>query len=141
MKCVCLFLACVALVSGYSIGENEVETPRLRTSEDLLDSVISDCFETSEPSSCLKVKVLSYLDTQLGVTKESSRSFDESNIDKVIFDRVGRILNANEFRFKLPEFVFQNAEVSYRADRGFDVEFPEETENGEGKVLTDSQLV
>ncbi|XP_061723593.1 uncharacterized protein LOC133529797 [Cydia pomonella] len=140
MKCV-LFVACVVAVRGYSIGDNEVITPRLSTSEDLLDSVISDCFDTSEPSACLKVKVLSYLDTQLGVNKESARSFDDKNIDKVIFDRVGRILNANEFRFKLPEFIFQNAEVSYRADRGFDVEFPEESENGEARGLLKKKLL
>lgn len=133
MKCFCLLLASAALVHGYAIKDNEIETSRLSTSDDLLNSVISDCFEAESPTACLKVKVLSFLDTKLGVTSESARAFDETNIDKVIFDRVGRILNQNEFRFQLPEFIFQSAEVSYRADRGFDVDFPEsDAENGEG---------
>lgn len=132
MKCLCLLLASVALVRGYAIKDNEVETSRVQTSDDLLNSVISDCFEAETPMSCLKVKVLSFLDTKLGVTAESARALDEKNIDRVIFDRVARILNNNEFRVQLPQFLFQGAEVSYRADRGLDVEFPEESENGEG---------
>lgn len=136
MKCLIL-LASVALVHSSTIRDNEIETARLSTSDDLLDSVISDCFGAETPMSCLKVKVLSFLDTKLGVNSESARAFDEKNIDKVIFDRVGRILNNNEFRVQLPEFLFQRAEVSYRADRGFDVDFPEtETENGEGTIRT-----
>lgn len=132
MKCLCVFLASVALVRGYAIKDNEIETSRLQTSDDLLNSVISDCFEADSPMSCLKVKVLSFLDTKLGVNSESARALDEQNIDKVIFERVGRILNNNEFRFQLPQFLFQGAEVSYRADRGLDVDLPEESENGEG---------
>lgn len=133
MKCLYLLLASAALVHGYTLKDNEIQTSRLSTSDDLLNSVISDCFDTESPMSCLKVKVLSFLDTKLGVTSESARALDEKNIDKVIFDRVGRVLNSNEFRFQLPEFLFQGAEVSYRTDRGFDVDFPEtEAENGEG---------
>lgn len=133
MKCLCLLLATVAVVRGYSIKDNEIDIPRLRTSDDLLNSVISDCFEAESPMSCLKVKVLSFLDTKVGVTSESSRALDEKHIDKVIYDRLARILNTNEFRFQLPEFMFQSAEVSYRADRGLDVEFPENASyNGEG---------
>lgn len=135
MKCLCLLLASAALVHSYAIQDNEIETSRLNTSDDLLNSVISDCFEAENPTSCLKVKVLSFLDTKLGVTSESARAFDDKNIDKVIFDRVGRVLNNNEIRVQLPEFIFQNAEISYRADRGFDVDFPEtNAENGEGSV-------
>lgn len=134
MKCLCFLLASVALVRGAAITDNEIETSRLQTSDDLLDSVISDCFEAETPMSCLKVKVLSFLDTKLGVSSESARALDEQNIDKVIFDRVARILNNNEFRFQLPEFLFQSAQVTYRADRGLDVDFPEENENGEGNI-------
>ncbi|XP_045780809.1 uncharacterized protein LOC123877903 [Maniola jurtina] len=142
MKCFCLLLASAALVHGYAIKDNEIETSRLRTSDDLLNSVISDCFETESPMSCLKVKVLSFLDTKLGVSSESARALDEKNIDKVIFDRVGRILNQNEFRFQLPEFIFQSAEVSYRADRGFDVDFPEtDAENGEARGILKKKLL
>ncbi|XP_068625698.1 uncharacterized protein Osi20 [Battus philenor] len=142
MKCLCILLASAALVHSYAIKDNEIETTRLKTSDDLLNSVISDCFEASSPMSCLKVKVLSFLDTKLGVSTESARSFDEKNIDKVMFDRVGRILNNNEFRFQLPEFFFQNAEISYRADRGLDVEFPEEkSENGEARGILKKKLL
>ncbi|KAM3959833.1 DUF1676 domain-containing protein Osi20 [Aphomia sociella] len=141
MKCLIL-LASVALVRGYTLKDNEIQTARLSTSVDLLDSVMSDCFETESPVSCLKVKVLSFLDTKLGVTSESARAFEEKNIDKVIFDRVGRILNTNEFRFQLPEFLFQGAEVSYRADRGFDVDMPEvDNENGEARGILKKKLL
>lgn len=137
MKCLCLVLAASVLVNGYTIADNEiVETPRLRTSEELLDSVMSDCFQVEATSACLKAKVLSFLDTKLGVRTESARAFDDQNIDKVIFERVGRVLNTHEFRFQLPEFLFERAEVSYRADRGFDVDIPENNdENGEGTVF------
>ncbi|CAK1594599.1 unnamed protein product [Parnassius mnemosyne] len=142
MKCLCLLLASAALVHSYAIKDNEIETTRLRTSDDLLDSVISDCFEASSPMSCLKVKVLSFLDTKLGVSTESARALEEKNIDKVIFDRVGRILNTNEFRLQLPEFLFQSAEVTYRADRGLDVEFPEgNSENGEARGILKKKLL
>lgn len=137
MKCLCLLLASVAIVRGYSIKDNEIQTARLRTSDELLQSVISDCFEAESPMSCLKVKVLSFLDTKLGVSSESARALEEKNIDKVIFERVGRYLSNNEVRFQLPEFLFDSAEVSYRADRGLDVEFPEtNSENGEGSGET-----
>ncbi|CAH2096922.1 unnamed protein product [Euphydryas editha] len=142
MKCLYLLLASAALVHSYAIQDNEIETSRLVTSDDLLRSVISDCFEAKSPISCLKVKVLAFLDTKLGVTSESARALDENNIDKVIFDRVGRILNENEVRFQLPEFIFQNAEVSYRADRGFDVDFPETNEeNGEARGILKKKLL
>nr|NP_001299114.1 uncharacterized LOC106116190 [Papilio xuthus]BAM18101.1 osiris 20 [Papilio xuthus] len=92
--------------------------------------------------SCLKVKVLSFLDTKLGFSSESARALDDDNIDKVIFDRVGRILNSNEFKFQLPEFLFQSAEVTYRADRGLDVEFPDEKSgNGEARGLLKKKLL
>lgn len=141
MKCLCLLLASVAIVRGYSIKDNEIQTARLRTSDELLQSVISDCFEAESPMSCLKVKVLSFLDTKLGVSSESARALEEKNIDKVIFERVGRYLSNNEVRFQLPEFLFDSAEVSYRADRGLDVEFPEDnSENGEGSVENNLKL-
>lgn len=139
MKCIYVFLASAALVQSYVIQDNEIETSRLRTSDDLLNSVISDCFDSESPISCLKVKVLSFLDTKLGVSSESARAFDDNNIDKVIFDRVGRILNENEFKFQLPEFIFQSAEVSYRADRGFDVDIPNGSDNGEGNYNNSKQ--
>ncbi|CAF4838445.1 unnamed protein product [Pieris macdunnoughi] len=141
MKCLCLLLASAALVHGYSIRDNEIETSRLQNSDDLLNSVVSDCFQADSPMSCLKVKVLSFLDTKLGVTSESARALDEKNIDKVIFERVGRVLNENEFKLQLPEFLFQSAEVSYRADRGLDVDFPQTSENGEARGILKKKLL
>uniref|UniRef100_A0A2A4IWP1 Osiris 20 n=1 Tax=Heliothis virescens TaxID=7102 RepID=A0A2A4IWP1_HELVI len=142
MKCLCLLLASVAIVRGYSIKDNEIQTARLRTSDELLQSVISDCFEAESPMSCLKVKVLSFLDTKLGVSSESARAFDDKNIDKVIFERVSRYLSNNEVRFQLPEFLFEGAEVSYRADRGLDVEIPEsDSENGEARGILKKKLL
>ncbi|XP_011567300.2 uncharacterized protein LOC105396990 [Plutella xylostella] len=145
MKCLCLVLAAAALVNGYSVADNEVvETPRLQSSDELLDSVVSDCFQAESSTGCLKTKVLSFLDTKLGMTTESARAFEENNIDKVIFDRVGRILNSHEFRVRLPEFIFQSAEVTYRADRGLDVDFPEESEvdgNGEARGILKKKLL
>ncbi|KAJ8709750.1 hypothetical protein PYW08_009754 [Mythimna loreyi] len=142
MKCLCLLLASLAIVRGYSIKDNEIQTARLGSSDELLRSVISECFEAEAPMSCLKVKVLSFLDTKLGVSSESSRAFEDKNIDKVIFDRVGRYLSNHEVRFQLPEFLFESAEVSYRADRGLDVEFPEtDSENGEARGILKKKLL
>lgn len=142
MKCLCILLASVAIVRGYSIKDNEIQTARLGSSDELLQSVISDCFEAEAPMSCLKVKVLSFLDTKLGVSSESARAFNDKNIDKVIFDRVGRYLSNHEVRFQLPEFLFDSAEVSYRADRGLDVEFPKtDSENGEGNGNNQNKLL
>ncbi|XP_075986843.1 DUF1676 domain-containing protein Osi20 isoform X2 [Anticarsia gemmatalis] len=142
MKCVCLLLASVAIVRGYSIKDNEIQAARLRTSDELLQSVMSDCFEAESPMTCLKVKVLSFLDTKLGMRSESARAFDDKNIDKVIFDRVGKVFNTQEIKFQLPEFLFNSAEVSYRADRGLDVEFPEaENDNGEARGILKKKLL
>lgn len=142
MKCLCLLLASVAIVRGYSIKDNEIQTARLGTSDELIQSVMSDCFESESPMTCLKVKVLSFLDTKLGKSTESARALDEKNIDKVIFDRVGRVLNTQEIKFQLPEFLFDSAEVTYRADRGLDVEFPEtENENGEARGILKKKLL
>lgn len=75
---------------------------------------------------CLKEKVLNYLDTVTGIEEEvSGRAFDDDVIDKVITDRVARILNTNEIRVQLPETFFAQSVVTYRADRGFDMEVPE----------------
>lgn len=130
-----VLLVALSAVNGFTLKDNEVfETPRLKSGDELVDSVISDCFEASSTMACLKMKVLSYLDTKLGVNAESARAFEEKNIDKVIFDRVGRIINGHNFRMQLPEFIFQNAEISYRADRGFDVDIPESNDaQSEGK--------
>ncbi|KAL9874379.1 LOW QUALITY PROTEIN: uncharacterized protein ACN427_012882, partial [Glossina fuscipes fuscipes] len=76
----------------------------------------------------IKEKLLTYLDTVLGIEEQiSGRAFDDDVIEKVIEDRVARILNTNEIRV-LPETLFAglpNSVLSYRVDRGFDLEIPQ----------------
>jgi len=71
--------------------------------------------------------VLSYLDTVANVEEEvSGRALSDDVIDKVIVDRLGRILNTNEMRLQLPQTFFAGSVVTYRSDRGFDLELPRE---------------
>ncbi|XP_058458912.1 uncharacterized protein LOC131435225 isoform X1 [Malaya genurostris] len=107
-------------VSCASIASNLVEeaTPRISTSEQLLSSIVNECFDQDSVMNCLKGKVLVYLDGVLGLSEEQARAFEEQNVDKVIFDRVARILASNEFKLQLPE----DAVVSYRADKGVNLD-------------------
>lgn len=128
-----VFLTFGLIVSGAfaaSISDNTITgTPRIDSSDALITSIVNDCL-TSNTMSCLKGKVLTYLDSILGLREEEARSFDETNVDKVIFDRVARVMATNEFKVQLPETVFGSTVVSYRADRGLDFELPRE----EGKL-------
>ncbi|XP_040158423.1 uncharacterized protein LOC120897530 isoform X1 [Anopheles arabiensis] len=114
----------VALVagvaSGASIASNlvEEERPRIASSEELLSSIVNECFDGASVMGCLKGKVLLYLDGMLGLREEEARAFEERNVDEVIFDRVGRVLATHEFRVQLPE----DTVVSYRADKGLDID-------------------
>lgn len=114
----------IATVSGAAISNDITETPRIHTSEQLISSIISDCFEMNAMS-CLKGKVLTYLDTVLGLKEEQARAFDDGNVDKVIYDRVSRVLATNEIRVELPRVIFGDVDVTYRADRGVDFESTE----------------
>lgn len=121
-------ICCGILVSVQcaSIEKNLVyESPRINSGEQLVSNVINDCF-SGETVSCLKGKVLNYLDTQLNINEEYGRSFDAKNIDEVIYDRAGRVLATKEFRMELPETFFNRAIVSYRADQGLDIELNKE---------------
>lgn len=40
-------------------------------------------------------------------------------VDKVMVDRVVRLLNTYEMRFQLPENVFASSMLAYRMDHGF----------------------
>lgn len=120
----CLVVLSAALfgaVSCASIASNLVvdATPRIATSEQLLSSIVNECFSDDSVMNCLKGKVLIYLDGVLGLQEEQARAFEEQNVDKVIFDRVARVLATHEFKVQLPE----DAVVTYRADKGvnFDV--------------------
>uniref|UniRef100_A0AAG5CNL1 Uncharacterized protein n=1 Tax=Anopheles atroparvus TaxID=41427 RepID=A0AAG5CNL1_ANOAO len=109
----------VSAVSCASIASNLVEErPRIASSEELLSSIVNECFADASVMGCLKGKVLLYLDGVLGLREEQARAFDETNVDKVIFDRVARVLATHEFRVQLPE----DSVVSYRADKGLDID-------------------
>lgn len=114
-------------VNGAAISNEITETPRINTSEQLISAIVSDCFDL-DGMSCLKGKVLTYLDSVLGLRAEQARAFDEKNVDKVIYDRVSRILATNEVRVALPEIIFGDVAVTYRADRGLDFEVSEKPE-------------
>lgn len=140
MKCLPLFAVALAFTTCHAnIYNNEIvrETPRIKSGDELLSAIVDDCFTADSATECLKSKVLTYLDTVLGLGSESSRAFSPENLDNVIYNRIGRILNKNEFRLTLPEYFFQSAEMSYRADRGLDVDFPktsdEDDESGSGE--------
>ncbi|XP_062540337.1 uncharacterized protein LOC134208362 isoform X2 [Armigeres subalbatus] len=107
-------------VSCASIASNLVvdATPRIATSEQLLSSIVNECFADDSVMNCLKGKVLIYLDGVLGLQEEQARAFEEHNVDKVIFDRVARILATHEFKMQLPE----DAVVTYRADKGVNLD-------------------
>lgn len=119
----CLLLLS-ASVQGAAI-DNAV-TPRIHSSDELISTIVDKCFHANAMH-CLKEKVLTYLDTVANVEEEvSGRAFDDDVIDKVIVDRLGRILRTNEVRVQLPETFFASSVVTYRADRGFDLELPKE---------------
>lgn len=118
----CLLVLTVAAVAmAASIDTNNVyETPRINTGEQLVSRVINDCF-AGESMSCLKGKVLNYLDTQLNINEEYSRSFENNKIDEVIFDRAARVLSNQRFEIELPETVFNKAVLSYTPENGVDI--------------------
>jgi hypothetical protein len=114
---VVLVVLCMS-AHGASIKSNEIaETPRIHSGEELISAIISECFEI-DGVACMKGKVLTYLDTVLGLKSEQARAFESKNVDKVIYDRVARILATNELRVELPKIIFGDAYASYRADRG-----------------------
>ncbi|KAH8288302.1 hypothetical protein KR054_000670 [Drosophila jambulina] len=126
-----LLLVASTSVSGAAI-ENAV-TPRIHSSDELISTIVDKCFHANAMH-CLKEKVLSYLDTVANVEEEvSGRALSDDVIDKVIVDRLGRILNTNEMRLQLPQTFFAGSVVTYRSDRGFDLELPKEEGRAEKK--------
>ncbi|KAH8343862.1 hypothetical protein KR084_000562 [Drosophila pseudotakahashii] len=124
-------LLLAASVSGAAI-ENAV-TPRIHSSDELISTIVDKCFHANAMH-CLKEKVLSYLDTVANVEEEvSGRALSDDVIDKVIVDRLGRILNTNEMRLQLPQTFFAGSVMTYRSDRGFDLELPREEGRAEKK--------
>lgn len=97
---------------------NEV-TPRIHDGEELISVIINDCFDLNGMS-CLKGKVLTYLNTVLGLESENARSFNTKNVDKAIYDRVSRLLSTKEIRVELPKILFGDVVASYQSERGID---------------------
>ncbi|KAH8402619.1 hypothetical protein KR215_003492 [Drosophila sulfurigaster] len=126
-----LLLSASSAVQGAAI-DNAV-TPRIHSSDELISTIVDKCFHANAMH-CLKEKVLTYLDTVANVEEEvSGRAFDDDVIDKVIVDRLARILRTNEVRVQLPETFFASSVMTYRSDRGFDLELPKEEGRAEKK--------
>lgn len=134
----CLLLVAASPINAAAI-DNSVAEPRIHNTDELLTTIVDKCFHANGLY-CLKEKVLAYLDGVAGVEEVvSGRAFNEDVIDKVIVDRIGRILNNNEFRLRLPETGFGSSVVSYSAARGFDVEVPETGGECEQKLYVDDR--
>lgn len=159
-------LACLWLLAGASaervqdnqvfggVGEGEGEgglfgKPRkIRSGEELLSAIVTECLGGELPTmSCLRVKVLSYLDAVVGLHGASAaevvsaRSLGDGSadakLDKLISARVQRYLNTHEFKVKLPEFIFQEGVLSFKPSEGIDglqLTFPEQ---GEGRAFSE----
>lgn len=129
---VVLVLSCALVASAASIYDSNsvLETPRLNSGDELLSAVMGDCLGADAAMYCLKGKVLTYLDSKLGLQSEQGRAFAPENVDKAIFERVGRVLATNQFSVQLPETVFGSTKVTMNGRRGFDMEIPEETQHG-----------
>jgi hypothetical protein len=125
-----VFALLVASVHSAAISNDITETPRIHDGEELISAILSDCLSMNGMS-CLKGKVLTYLDTVLDLRVESSRSFSEKNVDKAIYDRVSRILAINEIQVELPKVLFGDVVASYRPDNGVDFKV---SQKPEGKI-------
>lgn len=122
---ICIIGSLIAIVTGASISDNSVyDLPRINNGDQLITTIINDCFN-GDTMTCLKGKVLTYLDGVLNLNEENSRSFESNNVDSIIMDRVGHILATHEIKVTLPETIFQKAIVSYRPDNGLDINLPE----------------
>ncbi|KAH8359198.1 hypothetical protein KR093_005121 [Drosophila rubida] len=129
--CLLQLLLTSSAVQGAAI-DNAV-SPRIHSSDELISTIVDKCFHANAMH-CLKEKVLTYLDTVANVEEEvSGRAFDDDVIDKVIVDRLARILRTNELRVQLPETFFASSVMTYRSDRGFDLELPKDEGRAEKK--------
>ncbi|KAK9692584.1 Protein of unknown function (DUF1676) [Popillia japonica] len=114
-----LTLVAVVVISAYATG-----TPI--TGDELVGSVMRNCADMG----CVKSEVLQYLDSLLNIQSESARTMQ--NIDAAIYKRAARVLKTHEFRFKLPEIVFGEAEMVYNPQKGLDFETQDNENTGRG---------
>lgn len=119
-------LVCTVQLISASVVDNSVysEGKRINSGDELISTILKNCYDMN----CLKGSVLNYLNTFLNVNTEKEFGRSMKDVDEQIFERVGKILQTNEFRFKLPETFFHKSEVTFRADRGFDVVVSKEAE-------------
>lgn len=115
-----LVVLCVSSYVCASTVDNSVysETPRINNGDEMVSSILNNCYDMD----CLKGNVLGYLNTLVNEPSDAGRSLNTADVDEAIFQRVGKYLNTHEFKVQLPETFFRKSEVTYRADRGFDVE-------------------
>lgn len=137
---ICKIAALLCLVHGAIAGvvDNSVfaESARINSGNELVSTILNNCYSME----CLKGNVLNYLNTILGVEDRSSRSM--KSVDEQIFDRIAKYLKTNELRFELPETFFRKSEITFRADRGFDVKVSEDaategTVNNQHRTISD----
>lgn len=125
-----MVVVCLSSIACASTVDNSVysETPRINSGDELVSTILNNCYDFD----CLKGNVLSYLNTLVNERPEAGRSLNTADVDEAIFNRVARIMNTHEFRVPLPETFFHKSEITYRADRGIDVEISKEA-SVEGK--------
>jgi hypothetical protein len=142
----------LALASSASfVDDNEIigsSSRSISNSEELLSAVVGDCFTGSDNGvssmSCLRLKVLTYLDSVIGV--QEARSLEENDaevLDAMILSRVTRYLKSHQFKVNLPEFLFQEAVLTFRPGKSltdFKVEFPKPDAN-EDRAITEGKFV
>lgn len=137
---VVLVLSCALVASAASISNSVYETPRLNSGDELISAVMGDCLGADAAMTCLKGKVLTYLDSKLGLQAEQGRAFAPENVDKAIFERVGRILATNQFAVQLPQTVFGSTKITMNGRQGLDLEIPEETQQGEKLKIQEMEV-
>ncbi|KAJ1525438.1 hypothetical protein ONE63_010250 [Megalurothrips usitatus] len=115
---------------------------KIRSGEELLSAIVNECLGGDMSTmTCLRVKVLSYLDTVVGSSDSvaevvSARGLEDgaadARLDKLIASRVRRYFNTHEFRVNTPDFLFEDGGVlSFRPSEGVDglqLSFPSDQE-------------
>ncbi|KAG5893946.1 hypothetical protein JTB14_009693 [Gonioctena quinquepunctata] len=115
------FLLTVVALAAYANGQN---TPR--SGDELVSTVLDNCIDMG----CVKQNVLGYLDNVLDIKSDVRNA---KNIDASIFKRAARVLQTNEFKFKIPEAIMEQTEIVYNPKSGLDI-VSHETE-GESRGL------
>lgn len=129
--CKIVALLCIVQSAIAGVVDNSVyaERGRIQSGDELVEKILNNCYNMD----CLKSNVLNYFNTILGVEDRSARSL--APVDEQIFERVAKYLKTNELRFALPETFFRKSEITFRADRGFDVKVSEEAATEGTKLL------